>query len=79
MVSKNSYKIPPFKVQEFTNSSPRIITDNNKILSSILHSIFKPKECASVKLLVLSDSIHVISVYGGNGFLRHDLEMVLKL
>lgn len=40
---------------------------------------FKSERCNSVRLLVLSDNIHAISVYERNGFLRHDLEMVLKV
>ena len=40
---------------------------------------FKSKECTSVRLLVLSDNTNAVSVYEKNGFLRHDLEMVLKI
>lgn len=40
---------------------------------------FKSEGCNSIRLLVLSDNIHAISVYERNGFLRHDLEMVLKV
>ena len=40
---------------------------------------FKSEECTSIRLLVLSDNIHAVSVYEKSGFLRHDLEMVLKV
>lgn len=40
---------------------------------------FKSEECTSIRLLVLSDNIHAVNVYEKSGFLRHDLEMVLKV
>ena len=40
---------------------------------------FKSEECTSIRLLVLSDNIHDVNVYEKSGFLRHDLEMVLKV
>lgn len=40
---------------------------------------FKSEECTSIRLLVLSDNIHAVNVYEKSGFLRHDLEMVLKI
>ena len=40
---------------------------------------FKSEGCTSIRLLVLSDNIHAVSVYEKSGFLRHDLEMVLKV
>ena len=43
-----------------------------------MKNYFKSKECTSVRLLVLSDNTHAVSVYKKNGFLCHDLEMVLK-
>ena len=32
-----------------------------------------------MKLLVLSDNKHAIAVYEKNGFMCHDLEMILKI
>ena len=49
-----------------------------KLLDKI-KEYFKSENCTSIKLLVLSDNEHAISVYKKNGFLRHDLEMVLKV
>lgn len=40
---------------------------------------FISKNCTSIKLLVLSDNKHAIAVYEKNGFIRHDLEMTLKI
>ena len=40
---------------------------------------FKSEECTSIRLLVLSDNIRTVNVYEKSGFLRHDLEMVLKV
>lgn len=40
---------------------------------------FKSEECTGIRLLVLSDNIHAVNVYEKSGFLRHDLEMVLKV
>lgn len=44
-----------------------------------MKNYFKSEKCTSVRLLVLSDNTHAISVYEKSGFLRHDLEMVLKI
>ena len=40
---------------------------------------FISKNCTSIRLLVLSDNKHAVAVYEKNGFMRHDLEMVLKV
>ena len=48
-------------------------------LLSEIKKYFKSKNCTSMKLLVLSDNKHAIAVYEKNGFMRHDLEMTLKL
>ncbi len=40
---------------------------------------FKSEECTSIRLLVLSDNIRTVNVYEKSGFLRHDLEMVLRV
>lgn len=40
---------------------------------------FESEECTSIRLLVLSDNIRTVNVYEKSGFLRHDLEMVLKV
>lgn len=48
-------------------------------LLSEIKKYFKSKNCTSMKLLVLSDNKHAIAVYEKNGFMRHDLEMVLKV
>ena len=39
---------------------------------------FKSQNCTDVRLLVLSDNAHAIEVYKNNGFLEHNLEMILK-
>ena len=44
-----------------------------------IKNYFKSKNCTSMKLLVLSDNKHAIAVYEKNGFMRHDLEMTLKI
>lgn len=44
-----------------------------------MRGYFKSKNCTSIRLLVLSDNKHAISVYEKNGFMRHDLEMILKV
>ena len=44
-----------------------------------MKNYFKSRGCTSVRLLVLSDNTHAVSVYKKNGFLCHDLEMVLKI
>lgn len=44
-----------------------------------IKNYFKSKNCTSMKLLVLSDNKHAIAVYEKNGFMRHDLEMTLKV
>ena len=48
-------------------------------LLSEIKKYFKSKNCTSMKLLVLSDNKHAIAVYEKNGFMRHDLEMTLKI
>lgn len=48
-------------------------------LLSEIKKYFKSKNCTSMKLLVLSDNKHAIAVYEKNGFMRHDLEMILKV
>lgn len=40
---------------------------------------FISKNCTSIRLLVLSDNKHAVAVYEKNGFIRHDLEMTLKI
>ncbi|MBF1033980.1 MAG: GNAT family N-acetyltransferase [Candidatus Nanosynbacter sp.] len=40
---------------------------------------FISKNCTSIRLLVLSDNKHAVAVYEKNGFIRHDLEMILKV
>ena len=40
---------------------------------------FISKNCTSIRLLVLSDNKHAVAVYEKNGFMRHDLEMILKV
>ena len=40
---------------------------------------FISKNCTSIRLLVLSDNKHAVAVYEKNGFMRHDLEMTLKV
>lgn len=44
-----------------------------------IKNYFKSKNCTSIKLLVLSDNKQAIAVYEKNGFMRHDLEMTLKI
>ena len=44
-----------------------------------MKNYFISKNCTSIRLLVLSDNKHAIAVYEKNGFMRHDLEMILKL
>jgi len=44
-----------------------------------MKTYFKSKSCTSVRLLVLSDNADAIETYEKNGFLHHDLEMVLKI
>jgi possible acetyltransferase len=44
-----------------------------------MEGYFKSKYCTSIRLLVLSDNKHAISVYEKNGFMRHNLEMILKV
>lgn len=44
-----------------------------------MRGYFKSKNCTSIRLLVLSDNKHAISVYEKNGFIRRDLEMILKV
>lgn len=48
-------------------------------LLDVMKDYFKSQDCTSVRLLVLSDNTHAIEVYKKNGFLPHDLEMVLKI
>lgn len=40
---------------------------------------FISKNCTSIRLLVLSNNKHAVAVYEKNGFLHHDLEMILKV
>ena len=40
---------------------------------------FTNAKCTSIKLLVLSDNENAIKIYRKNGFIPHDLEMVLHL
>ena len=49
-----------------------------KLLDKMIN-YFKTKKCTSIRLLVLSDNEHAISVYKKNDFMCHDLEMVLKV
>lgn len=44
-----------------------------------MKNYFISKNCTSIRLLVLSDNKHAIAVYEKNGFMRHDLEMILKV
>ncbi len=44
-----------------------------------MKNYFISKNCTSIRLLVLSDNKHAVAVYEKNGFMRHDLEMVLKV
>lgn len=44
-----------------------------------MKNYFISKNCTSIRLLVLSDNKHAIAVYEKNGFIRHDLEMTLKV
>ena len=50
-----------------------------KQLLDEIKNYFISKNCTSIKLLVLSDNKHAIAVYEKNGFMRHDLEMTLKI
>ena len=49
-----------------------------KLLDKMIY-YFKTKKCTGIRLLVLSDNEHAISVYKKNNFMCHDLEMVLKV
>lgn len=49
-----------------------------KLLDKMIN-YFKTNKCTSIRLLVLSDNEHAIAVYKKNGFMCHDLEMVLKV
>ena len=40
---------------------------------------FKSQNCTDIRLLVLSDNAHAIEVYEKNGFIGHNLEMILKI
>ena len=44
-----------------------------------MKNYFISKNCTSIRLLVLSDNKHAVAVYEKNGFMRHDLEMILKV
>ena len=44
-----------------------------------MKNYFISKNCTSIRLLVLSDNKHAIAVYEKNSFMRHDLEMTLKV
>ena len=55
---------------------------DQKIGQGLLNKIkeyFTDAECTSIRLLVLSDNEKAIKVYRKNGFVPHDLEMVLQL
>ena len=54
-------------------------SDVGRELLDKMKEYFKSEECISIRLLVLSDNIHAVNVYEKSGFLRHDLEMVLKV
>lgn len=40
---------------------------------------FKSQNCTDIRLLVLSGNTHAIEIYKKNGFLGHNLEMILKI
>ena len=44
-----------------------------------MKNYFISKNCTSIRLLVLSDNKHAVAVYEKNGFMHHDLEMILKV
>lgn len=44
-----------------------------------MKNYFKSENCTSVRLLVLSDNKHALAIYKKNGFLCHDIEMVLNI
>lgn len=50
-----------------------------KQLLDEIKNYFISKNCTSIRLLVLSDNKHAVAVYEKNGFMRHDLEMTLKV
>lgn len=50
-----------------------------KKLLDKMKDYFKSENCTSIRLLVLSDNKRAIAVYEKNGFIRHDLEMALKI
>jgi len=50
-----------------------------KQLLDEIKNYFISKNCTSIRLLVLSDNKHAVAVYEKNDFMRHDLEMVLKV
>lgn len=50
-----------------------------KQLLDEIKNYFISKNCTSIRLLVLSDNKHAVAVYEKNGFMRHDLEMTLKI
>lgn len=50
-----------------------------KQLLDEIKNYFISKNCTSIRLLVLSDNKHAVAVYEKNGFMRHDLEMILKV
>ena len=54
----------------------------HKIGQKLLDKIkdyFTNSRCTSIRLLVLADNTNAIKVYQKNGFIPHDLEMILKL
>ena len=54
----------------------------HKIGQKLLDKIkdyFTNVRCTSIRLLVLADNTNAIKVYQKNGFVPHDLEMILKL
>ena len=40
---------------------------------------FKSQNCTDIRLLVLLNNTHAIEVYKKNGFIGHNLEMILKI
>ena len=54
----------------------------HKIGQKLLDKIkdyFTNSRCTSIRLLVLADNTNAIKVYQKNGFIPHDIEMILKL
>ena len=71
--SKEGWVVLLFVKSEYRGSG------TGKQLLDEIKNYFISKNCTSIRLLVLSDNKHAVAVYEKNGFMRHDLEMILKV